>query len=147
MNHHLLLAIHIVAASVWVGGHLLLAVKYLPKALRERNVQIILNFEKGYESLGMPSLLLLVATGIAMAYDYGVPVSHWFSFSDPIEKVVSTKLVLLLSTLALAINAQLFVIPKLSEKNLKLMAVHIVLVTLLGVSMLILGTFVRYGGI
>ena len=147
MNHHLLLIIHLLAASVWVGGHLLLAVKYLPKALKQRNVQIILNFEKGYESLGLPSLLLLILTGIMMAYDYGVTVSRWFSFGYPIEKVVSTKLVLLLLTLLLAINAQLFIIPKLSEKNIKIMAVHIVLVTLFGVSMLVLGTFVRFGGI
>lgn len=147
MTHHLLLIVHLMAAAVWVGGHLLLALKYLPKALQTKDVRIIADFEKQYEPIGLPSLLLLVATGIWMAYDYGVTVSSWFSFSNPIEKVISTKLLLLFTTLALAIHARLFIIPNLGVKKLRMMAFHIALITAIGVTMLVLGTFVRYGGL
>ncbi|CAM4046636.1 hypothetical protein FLAN108750_07420 [Flavobacterium antarcticum] len=82
-----------------------------------------------------------------MAYDFNATISTWFSFSSPIETVVSLKLILLFLTFALAINAQTRVIPKLSPKNLNVMAFHIISVTTIGVLMLILGSTVRYGGI
>lgn len=147
MNHHFLLVVHLMAACVWVGGHLLLTVKYLPKALKSKNPQIIRDFEKHYEPIGLPSLLVLIATGVCMAYDYGVTVSHWFSFSEPLEKVVSIKMLLMFSTLLLAVHARLYIIPSLSADKLKQMAVHIILITTIGVAMLILGTFVRFGGL
>lgn len=147
MKHHLLLISHLLAAAVWVGGHLLLAMRYLPKALKSKDVSVIKSFESQYEILGLPSLLILVVTGISMAYDYGVTVSQWFSFSDPLEKVVSTKLLLLFSTMLLAIHARLFIIPNLSAAKLTTMAIHIILITLIGLSMLVLGTFVRFGGL
>ena len=145
--HHFLIIIHLLAATIWVGGHLLLSIRYLPKALKEKSTSPITNFEKQYEILGLPALLVLVVTGIALAYRYNVNIQHWFSFSSPVEKVVSIKLMLLLLTLVLAIHARLFIIPKLSVEKLPLMAFHIILITLVGISMMILGTYVRFGGI
>lgn len=147
MKHHLLLVVHLLAAAIWVGGHLILAIRYLPKALKQKDASIIRKFEESYEIMGLPALLLLVGTGIWMASDYGVTPSHYFQFANPIEMVVSIKLLLLISTLLLAVHARLFIIPKLSSDNLKLMAFHIVLISAIGVAMLILGTFVRFGGI
>ena len=68
--HHLLLIIHLIAATIWVGGHLVLAIGYMPRALKYKDFSYIGNFEKKYEPIGMPSLLLLVITGISMTYDY-----------------------------------------------------------------------------
>ena len=148
MNHHLLLIIHLLSATVWVGGHLILVFGHLPQALKEKNVIIILNYEKKYEPVGMTSLILLVVTGILMAYNYGVGIEYWFQFATPIEKVVSAKLLLLLLTVAFALSAQLRVIPKLKNNPNKLpeMAFHILSVTTIGVLMLIFGSFIRYGG-
>ena len=148
--HHLLLIIHLIAATIWVGGHLILAIGYMPRALKYKDFSYIGNFEKKYEPIGMPSLLLLVITGISMAYEYDVGLKSWFSFSNSIEIVVSLKLSCLLLSVCFAISAQTRVLPKLRKGNLnKLpeMAVHITSVTLLGVTMLVLGSFVRYGGI
>ena len=92
---------------------MLLVFAYLPKALREKNQQIILEYEKKYEPVGMPALALLVITGIMMAYKYGVGVSNWFHFATPIEKVISVKLALLFITVFFALSAQFRVIPKL----------------------------------
>ena len=96
-THHILLILHLVAATIWVGGHLVLAIGYLPKALKHNDFSYIGNFEKTYEPIGMPSLLVLVITGILMAYDYGVSFSTWLHFDFSIEKVVSLKLLCLLS--------------------------------------------------
>jgi len=147
MKHHLLLIIHLLAASVWVGGHLLLSLRYLPKAMKYKDPSIIRKFEEGYEILGLPALLVLVASGIWMACDYGITPSQWFHFASPIETVVSTKLSLLLFTLILAIHARLFIIPKLNTQNLQQMAWHIAMITFVAVTMLVLGTFVRFGGL
>ena len=148
MNHHLLLIIHLMSATVWVGGHLILVASYLPRAIKEKNQNYILNYEKKYEPIGMLSLILLILSGILMAYKYGVTIEHWFEFATPIEKVVSTKLLLLFATLLFALSAHFKVLPKLNNniKYLPEMALHILCVTIIGISMLILGSFVRFGG-
>ena len=148
-THHILLVLHLIAATIWVGGHLVLAIGYLPKALKRKDFSYIGNFEKTYEPIGMPSLAVLIITGILMAYDYNAGFSSWFSFATPIERVVSLKLTFLLTTVCFAISAQTRVLPKLRKGQLnKLpeMAMHIICVTLIGVLMVILGSLVRIGG-
>lgn len=147
-HHHLLLVFHLLAATIWIGGHLLLSVGYLPKALKEKNRFIILNFEAQYERLGMSALLVLVASGVAMAFDYGVYPNRWFHFSEPIESMVSIKLLLLFATFSLAVSAQRFAIPKLKAGGpLNAMAFHIISVTTIGILMLIVGSSIRFGGL
>lgn len=148
MDHHLLLIIHLLCAALWVGGHLLLIFAYLPQALKTKDQNIILNYEKKYEAIGMTALVLLVISGVLMAYKYNVSIEYWFHFDSPIEKVVSTKLLLLLLTVAFALSAQFRVLPKLKNDPNKLpeMTFHIVAVTLIGVLMLVFGTFIRFGG-
>lgn len=147
MKHQIVLIIHLLAASVWVGGHLFLSFRLLPEALKKKEASIIINFKNKFEPVGMPALVILLLTGIIMAYDFGVPVSDWFSFGSPIERLVSLKLSLLLLTFILAINAQLFVFPKLTSDKLNPVAFQIIAVTMVGVTMLILGSFFRLGGI
>lgn len=148
--HHIYLIIHLLAATIWVGGHLVLAIGFLPKALKNNDFNYIDKFEKTYEPIGIPSLLLLVITGILMAYNFGATLGTWFSFTSTIETVVSLKIICLIATICLAISAQTRVLPQLHKGNIKKlpeMAVHIIAVTILGIAMLILGSFVRYGGI
>ena len=149
-THHILLVLHLLAATIWVGGHLVLAIGYLPKALKHKDFSYIGNFEKTYEPIGMPSLAVLVITGILMAYDYNAGFSSWFSFASPIERVVSLKLAFFLTSICFAISAQTRVLPKLRKgqiNKLPEMAVHIICVTLIGVVMVILGSLVRIGGL
>ncbi|WP_347052583.1 copper resistance protein CopD [Flavobacterium olei] len=144
--HHLVLIMHLLAAAIWVGGHLLLTICYLPSALKKKDPHIILNFEKKFEKLGLSSLVILIITGIWMAYDFGVSIDKWFHFTSGFEKVISIKLILLFCTFIFAIIAQAIVIPTLNKYNIKRMAVIILSVTSIGVTMLILGSTLRYGG-
>ena len=149
-THHILLVLHLIAATIWVGGHLVLAIGYLPKALKHKDFSYIGNFETTYEPICMPSLAVLVITGILMAYDYNAGFSSWFSFASPIERVVSLKLAFFLTSICFAISAQTRVLPKLRKgqiNKLPEMAVHIICVTLIGVVMVILGSLVKIGGL
>lgn len=147
MSHHFLLILHLLGAAIWVGGHLILSIAILPEVLKKKNPEFLLNFERKYEKIGIPALLIMVISGIWMAYKLGVGASQWFHFAKPIEVVVSVKLSLLFTTVLFALSANIFVLPKLSPAKLPLMAFHIISVTILGIGMLILGSFVRYGGI
>lgn len=146
-SHHILLIVHLICAAIWVGGHLFMAIRIIPKAIKENNTSEIRNFKERYERLGMPSLIILVITGVWMTYDYNVTFSTWFSFSNGIERVISIKLILLFCTIICALIAELIVFPKYLEKNIKLAVIPMILVTLIGVAMLVLGSFVRFGGI
>jgi len=147
MYNQILLILHLLSATIWVGGHMILCFRFLPKAIKEKDPEVIREFEKQYEPIGIPALLLLVISGIMMAYNYNVTLTSWFSFSNSIEKVISVKLLLLFVTLGLAIHARFFIIPKLSVSNLKQMAMHIIVLTAVAITMLVVGSLVRIGGI
>ena len=83
--------------------HLILAIGFLPKAIKNRDINEIKVFKDKFESIGMPALLVLIVTGILMAYNYDVTFSKWFSFSNGIEFIVSIKFVLVLITFCLAL--------------------------------------------
>jgi uncharacterized membrane protein len=147
MQHHIYLVLHLLAATIWVGGHLFLSIRFLPEAFKKKDISILTDFRFKFGKIGMPSLFILVITGILLAYDYDVPISKWFSFSSPIEKIVSIKLLLLFTSLSLAVHAQKVVFPKLTSNRMLPAIVEIIIVTLIAVSMLILGSLVRVGGL
>lgn len=147
--HRILLIVHLICASIWVGGHIFLSLSVLHKALKEKNTSVILNFERSYEKVGVPALVILVITGVLMSFDFGIYPSNWFEFSPGMERVISIKLILLLCTITFAIIANIVFIPQLKKssiKALKKMAFLIIGVTLIAITMLILGNSLRYGG-
>lgn len=148
MTHHILLIIHLISMAIWVGGHLYLWWIILPGVLKSRDIERLLKFEKSFEPLGMPALLFLVITGIWMSLDFGIGPKDWFQFSSSMETVISLKIILLLITVLFAISAQTRVLPILRKgiDRLNEMAIHITMVSLLGIALLILGSFLRYGG-
>lgn len=147
MTYRLLVALHLLGATVWVGGHLVLSLAVLPRALRARDPAIVRDFESGFERLGIPALLVQVVTGLWLAYHWTPHWADWFSPSTPQARLVLLKLVLLAATVVLAIHARLRVIPRLDSATLRLLAYHIVAVTLLGVALLVVGVGIRTGGV
>jgi putative copper export protein len=139
------LLLHVLGATVWTGGHIVLATTILPKVLRERSPEELLRFERAYEKIGMPALAIQVVTGLLLARTLIGAGGGWFDFSQPVSRLVSMKLGLLGLTVALAIDARLRVIPKLSEKNLVDLAWHVVPVTILSILFVIVGVSFRTG--
>jgi putative copper export protein len=138
-----LIFFHVLSASVWLGGHLILVTTFLPKALKEKDPHIIQSFEEKFERIGIPALLLQVITGVWMSLIY-VPLDQWLSLASSHHRFLWMKLALLAGTLGLAIHARLFIIPKLSAENLPSLAFHIVLVTLLALSFVLVGLSFRF---
>jgi hypothetical protein len=135
----------VLGATIWVGGHLVLSLSVLPRALRARNPEIIREFESGFERLGIPALLVQVVTGLWLAGHWAPDVAGWFFPSTPQARLVLIKLALLAATVALAVHARLRVIPRLDAANLRFLAYHVVAVTLLGVALLLVGVAIRTG--
>jgi len=137
------LILHLLGASVWVGGHLILLFGVLPGAIKAHDPSIILTFEKRYERVGIPALLLQVVTGLWLANRYVPGVLAAFDFSDRLHTIVAWKLILLGATVIIGAHARLRIIPQLSPERLPFMAVHVMLITTLAVAMLVFGAAVR----
>ncbi len=138
-----LILLHVLGATIWVGGHLILAIGFLPQALSKKNPASILDFEKHFERIGIPALLLQVITGVWMALIY-VPFTEWWSLGTSHHVYLWTKLGLLASTIVLAIHVRFFILPKLTSEKLPALAFHIVLVTLLAVFFVVTGLSFRF---
>ena len=145
--YSLMLFLHVLGATVWTGGHLVLALTWLPRVLRDRSPEQLLRFEQGYERIGMPALVLQIVTGLWMAYQMVPSVAQWLSPDTPVARAIALKLVLLLCTALIAAHARLRVIPRLSADTLPLMAWHVGAVTLLSVGFVAVGVSLRFGGV
>jgi len=141
----LILILHLLGACIWVGGHLVLLLTILPKALRERDPSAVLRFEHGYERIGIPALLVQAVTGIWLASRYVPGIWPAFTFGDPLRSAVAIKLLLLLGTILTGLHARLRIIPRLTPDRMSLLAVHVALVTIMAVAMLYVGAFIRTG--
>jgi len=145
--YRLLVVLHLLGASVWIGGHLVLAMSVLPRAMRARDPAIVRDFESGYERIGIPALLLQVITGLWLATRWIPPGVGWFPPQTPQAHLVLGKLALLLVTIALGAHARLRIIPKLDAGRLPALRAHIVAITVTAILFLILGVGIRTGGL
>jgi putative copper export protein len=143
--YYTLLLLHLLGATIWTGGHLVLATTVLPRALRAKRAALLSDFEHGYERVGMPALGVQIITGLLLAYRLLGNPALWFDAS-PLARVVQFKLLCLAGTAALAIHAKTRVIPRLNDDNLPVMAWHIAGVTLLSVLFVAAGGSARLGG-
>ena len=141
----LLLLLHILAATIWTGGHIVLTTVVLPKVLRERSPEQLLRFESGYEKIGIPSLIIQVVTGIALAHQQLGETGQWFDFENPVSRLIFFKLLLLALTAAFAVDARLRLIPRLREENLVSLAWHVIPVTIISILFVIVGVSFRTG--
>jgi len=139
-----LLFIHLTAASIWVGGHLVLAVSVLPQALRHRDPQPVRDFEHIYERLGLPAMAVQLVTGLVLAHRLLPDVATWMEWSNPVARTIGLKLICLTATLALAIHARLWIVPGLNADRLPLLGIHIAAVTVLALGFVWLGISFRY---
>jgi len=143
--YSILLLIHILAATIWTGGHIVLCCVVLPSVLKERSVAQLLKFESGYEKIGMPALIIQIITGVMLAYHLLPELTLWTDISNPVALGIMTKLTLLFLTLCFAIDARFRVIPHLSQKSLIDMAWHIIPVTVFSIFFVIAGVSFKAG--
>ena len=143
--HRYILLLHILAATVWTGGHLFLALRLLPDVVRKRSAALLLDFEKRYEPLGMTALAVQIITGFWLAARL-VPPSMWLRPDIPASVMLMTKFGALALTAMFALDARFRVLPKISDANVTSMVPHIVGVTTLSVVFVFAGVGIRTGG-
>ena len=144
--HSYILLLHILSATIWTGGHILLSTMVLPKSLRARDTEILMEFENGFEKIGMPALFIQIASGLWLAYQLVPEVSTWFTFGDFTTAMIGLKLAVLTITALFALHARFIVVPNLTADTLVLFAWHIIPVTILSICFVILGVAIRTGG-
>ena len=83
---------HLVGACIWVGGHLVLALRILPAALAQGDTTAISAFEQAYERIGLPAFAVQIVTGFWLALRLLPDMSMWFDLSDPLARAVLLKL-------------------------------------------------------
>lgn len=145
MVYTILVFLHIVFACTWVGGHIVLCLGYLPKALKNKDVSVISNFESIYEKIGIPALVGQIITGVMMFLLRMQDFSNLLNWGDFYGRHFLLKMILLLITLMLALHARFRIIPNLNKNNLTLLAVHIILVTIIGILFVLVGLSIRVG--
>ena len=147
----LALFLHLLGGSIWVGGHLILAIRFVPQAWRLRDASELLTFEHKYEPLGMTALGMQIATGLHLAWAYSSDMAQWFDpHAAPIH-LIGYKLIALLLTALVAAHARFRVIPKLYRQpqgaGVRFFCLHVLMVTLLAVSFVYLGVAFRFGAV
>lgn len=123
-----------------------MAFSYLPDALKRQSITELQNFEDKFERIGIPALIIQIITGVFLAFHMNPNWTQWFNMSGSIRGI-GIKLLLLLLTAILAVDARFRIIPNLTLKNLNSLVWHIVPVTIIGVLFVVVGVFFRIGGI
>ena len=144
-TYYTVLSLHLLGAAIWTGGHIVLAARVLPRALRERKAALIQEFESAYERIGLPALVIQLLTGLALAHRILGAPANWLG-DGGMARMVQLKLLLLVGTVALAIHARLWLIPRLRDDNLHPLGWHIRGVTVLAVLFVLAGGSLRLGG-
>lgn len=142
----ILVLLHTLSATIWTGGHLILAIAVLPKALKTKEPELIENFEQNFETLGLISLGIQVLTGLGLTWIYFPEFQGLLNLDSFLSRYIVIKLGILLLTLILAIHARFFIIPNLSKENLNFLGWHIVGITTLAVSFVVFGVGISLGG-
>ncbi|HEY9701254.1 MAG TPA: hypothetical protein V6C58_02355 [Allocoleopsis sp.] len=141
-----ILLLHILGATIWTGGHIVLATCILPDALRNKDVESINKFESKFELLGIPALIIQILTGLWLIHNFLPDVNQWLSGQNIISTLTIIKLSLLLITVILALDSRLRIIPNLNRDNLKSLGYHIIAVTIISILFVAVGVGLRVGG-
>lgn len=145
MPYRVLVVLHLLGSAVWIGGHIVLVAVILPAAKRERAVARIVEFERSFGRLGLAAMVVQTVTGFWLATRW---IGDWraiLTAPSPAGRLILTKLILLVITIALAAHASHQLLPKLSPGRIGTFAVHAWIVTAIAVLMLVAGALLRAG--
>lgn len=146
MSHHALLVLHLLAAAVWIGGYALLALAYVPEAIRSRDPRALLDAHGRLQRIGLPALVAIIISGLWLAWNWLPDSTLWFDASMPIAQVILAKLGLLLLTLLLLAYLHLRVLTTLVPARIPRLGLVMALIALMALTAAAIGPSFRYGG-
>lgn len=109
----LLLLAHVLGASVWFGGLMVLSFSVLPKAKRAQDPAGIATFMRHFLRLGYPALVLQILTGPMMATRLVKDMGLWFAWENGTQDHIGSKLIMFPIIAIIAIQMQRKVLPRL----------------------------------
>lgn len=133
-----LITLHIIGAAALAGGHLIFALGILPRALRAKDTEMLLSYQKAFTPVGHTALLIQIVTGLWLAMPY-------FTDRTPATMLVEIKILLLVLILGITIHAKVRVAKRLPD-SMGAFAGHVVANAVLATALLILGSALRFGG-
>ena len=142
----IILFLHLLGAAIWAGGHLVLSLAILPRALKAGDLALLQDYAMGYMRIAMPALALQAITGLWLALQVVPDWRDWLSFSDPQTTSIGVKLVLLAVTVGLIVSRRLRGHAHHGPDALTGMARHLRAMTVVAVLFLAAGALLRTGG-
>jgi len=138
--------IHVLAASMWVGSHLVLATGPLVKAVRVRDLSYVLEFYRAFAWPATIALIVAALTGVYMAY-LRAPPSHWFDFGTP-QGRIGEKIALFVALLLISGYAHARIVPEMRKGNPGVFwkaVAYIAVAAILAIAFPVMGLMIRYG--
>jgi putative copper export protein len=139
IERSILVILHILGASIWIGGMLIMALGVLPKAKKTNDASLLKNYEGSFHILGMIALTIQFLTGFRLAMIYAGGMKGLFDFSNHAAVLFMWKLVLILATMGLFVVFKKKTLSKLDPTNVSSASAMIWVLTLLSLGLMILG--------
>lgn len=147
MSHHLLHYLHLIAASLWLGGTLLLALTTLPGLWRGAGPERLPGHLLATDRLNLGALAVLLASGYALAWHWLPDAAGWFQSDLRQADLIQLKWLLLIAAAALAGWARIYLLPTWTPSRRLALTVYLVGNLVIGLAMAWLGTRFRYDGL
>jgi uncharacterized membrane protein len=133
-----LVTLHVIGAAALAGGHLIFALGILPRAMKAKDSDMILSYQKAFTPVGHAALLIQIVTGLWLAMPY-------FANRTPATMLIEIKILLLILVLAITIHAKVRVAKRLPD-SMGAFAGHVIANAVLATVLLVLGSAIRFGG-
>ncbi|MCU0756736.1 MAG: hypothetical protein MUE46_16760 [Xanthomonadales bacterium] len=146
MSHHLLHYLHLIAAAIWLGGTLLMALATLP-ALWRQGLPTLPPILWTAERLNLAALAVLLATGYGLAWHWLPDAAGWFQSDLRQADLIQLKWLLLIGAAALAGWARIYLLPTWTPARRLALSVYLLGNLLIALAMTWLGTRFRYDGL
>ena len=85
----------------------------LPKAKKDKDPSLVVDFESRFGKIGIPALLVQVITGPVLATRFVPDPAEWFLWQNANQDHIASKLIMLVIIVVLAILMKTKVMPRL----------------------------------
>lgn len=140
-----LVVLHLLAACVWLGGHVLLASVLKQGVLDGRNPDTIYRIESLYDRVGVPALVVQLFTGLFLAYLHVPDVGQWLAFDGPMGRLIGLKLFLQALALGIALDLRVRRFARVGSSGLSSLRWHVALIVLFSAASVFVGASFRIG--
>lgn len=113
MLFSIFLLFHVIGASVWFGGLMVLSCSILPRAKRAGDPGALANYLRHFLRVGYPALVVQVLTGPMMATRLIPKMSDWFAWENGTQDHIGSKIIMYPIIVIVAVQMQRKVLPRL----------------------------------